>query len=71
MAITEFTEEQKITLTRVLIKLEAAEYQLNKINDELYALGSFPESPVGHASSELKLTQDYIKSWLNEGGVEI
>lgn len=40
---------------------------IDEVDNEFYIQGSFPESPMGHASEGLELTAYYIDCWVKEG----
>lgn len=71
MSVTNFTINQMERLDIIKAKLILAAIELNEIDDELFELGSFPESPVSHTAYDLENTVKYIESWMKDGGIEI
>ena len=69
--ITEFTESQIEEIKEAKALIAQAATKLQKVDTELFALGSFPESPVGHTAWGLENTSNYLQGWLHDGGVEI
>lgn len=70
MSYTELTEEQKHRINEARLHMVKAVRLLSIVDDELYQLGSFVESPVGYTQHQLELSLEYSEDWV-EKGVEI
>lgn len=70
MSYTELTEQQKQHINEARLHMVKAVRLLSIVDNELYALGSFVESPVGYTQHQLELSLDYSEDWV-EKGVEV
>lgn len=67
MSYTELTEQQKDYVNEARLHMVKAVRLLSIVDNELYALGSFPESPVGYTKTQLELSLDYSEDWTDKG----